>query len=36
MFSESISESTRKNLIDVQRESGQSMGFGYKGLVKTG
>ena len=36
MFSESISESTRKNLIDVRRESGQSMGFGYKGLVKTG
>ena len=36
MFSESISESTRKNLIDVRRESRQSMGFGYKGLVKTG
>ena len=36
MFSESISESTRKNLIDVRKESGQSMGFGYKGLVKNG
>jgi predicted nucleotidyltransferase len=36
MFSENISESTRKTLIDVRKESGQSMGFGYKGLVKTG
>jgi predicted nucleotidyltransferase len=36
MFSESISESTRKTLIEVRRESGKSMGFGYKGLVKTG
>ena len=36
MFSESISESTRKTLIDVRKESGQSMGFGYKGLVKSG
>jgi predicted nucleotidyltransferase len=36
MFSESISESTRKTLIEVRKESGQSMGFGYKGLVKTG
>ena len=36
MFSESISESTRKTLIDVRKESRQSMGFGYKGLVKTG
>ena len=36
MFSESISESTRKNLIKVRKEYGQSMGFGYKGLVKTG
>lgn len=36
MYSESISESTRKTLIKVRKESGQSMGFGYKGLVKTG
>ena len=36
MFSESISESTRKTLIEVRKESGKSMGFGYKGLVKTG
>jgi len=36
MFSESISESTRKTLIEVRKESGHSMGFGYKGLVKTG
>lgn len=36
MFSESISESTRETLIKVRKESGQSMGFGYKGLVKTG
>jgi len=36
MFSEIISESTRKNLIEVQKELGQPMGFGYKGLVKTG
>jgi len=36
MFSESISESTRKNLIEVRKELGQPMGFGYKGLVKTG
>ena len=36
MFSESISESTRKTLIKVRKESGKSMGFGYKGLVKTG
>ena len=35
MFSESISESTRKTLIEVRKESGKSMGFGYKGLVKT-
>ena len=35
MFSESISESTRKTLIEVQKESEKSMGFGYKGLVKT-
>jgi len=36
MFSESISESTQKTLIEVRKESGHSMGFGYKGLVKTG
>jgi predicted nucleotidyltransferase len=36
MFSESISEYTRKNLIEVRKESGSPMGFGYKGLVKTG
>ena len=36
MFSESISESTRKNLIEVRKELGQPMGFGYKGLVKSG
>ena len=36
MFSESISESTRKTLIEVRKESGRPMGFGYKGLVKTG
>lgn len=36
MFSESISESTRKTLIEVRKESENSMGFGYKGLVKTG
>ena len=36
MFSENISESTRNTLIRFQKESGQPMGFGYKGLVKTG
>jgi hypothetical protein len=36
MFSESISEFTRKNLIEVRKELGQPMGFGYKGLVKSG
>ena len=36
MFSESISESTRDTLIKVRKESGQPMGFGYKGLIKTG
>lgn len=36
MFSESISESTREILIKVRKESGQPMGYGYKGLVKTG
>jgi hypothetical protein len=35
MFSESISEHTRKTLIEVRKESGSPMGFGYKGLVKT-
>jgi len=36
MFSESISEQDRNDLIKLQKESGQPMGFGYKGLVKTG
>jgi len=36
MFSESISEQDRNGLIKLQKESGQPMGFGYKGLVKTG
>lgn len=36
MFSESVSESTRRTLINVRKESGQYMGFGYKGLVKNG
>ena len=36
MFSENISEKTRIILIKLQKESGQPMGFGYKGLVKTG
>lgn len=36
MFSENVSESDRNNLIKFQKESGKSMGFGYKGLVKTG
>jgi predicted nucleotidyltransferase len=36
MFSESVSESTRKTRINIRKESGQYMGFGYKGLVKTG
>jgi uncharacterized protein len=36
MFSESISESTRRTLIEFRKESDQPMGFGYKGLVKTG
>ena len=36
MFSESVSESTRRTLINVRKESELSMGFGYKGLVKTG
>ena len=36
MFSENIPEQTRIILIKLQKESGQPMGFGYKGLVKTG
>ena len=36
MFSENIPEQTRIVLIKLQKESGQPMGFGYKGLVKTG
>jgi predicted nucleotidyltransferase len=36
IFSESISEQDRNDLIKLQKESGQPMGFGYKGLVKTG
>jgi len=41
-FSENISEETRIilakqiELLKARKESGQSMGFGYKGLVKTG
>ena len=35
MFSKNISEKTRIILIKLQKESGQPMGFGYKGLVKT-
>ena len=35
MFSENIPEKTRIILIKLQKESGQPMGFGYKGLVKT-
>ena len=36
MFSENIPEKTRIILIKLQKESGQPMGFGYKGLVKNG
>ena len=36
MFSENVSESTRNTLINFQKVSGKPMGFGYKGLVKTG
>jgi len=36
MFSENVSESTRNTLIKFQKESGNPMGFGYKGLIKTG
>ena len=35
-FSENISEETRIILAKIRKESGQPMGFGYKGLVKTG
>ena len=35
-FSENISEETRIILTKIRKESGQPMGFGYKGLVKTG
>ena len=41
-FSENISEETRIilakqiELLKIRKESGQPMGFGYKGLVKTG
>ena len=36
MFSENISESTRETLKKHMKDSGSPMGFGYKGLVKTG
>lgn len=36
MFSESISEIDRENLKRHIKDSGKPMGFGYKGLVKTG
>jgi predicted nucleotidyltransferase len=36
MFSENVSESSRNLLITLKKELGQPMGFGYKGLVKTG
>jgi uncharacterized protein len=36
MFSETVSESTRSLLIKLKKELGQPMGFGYKGLVKSG
>jgi predicted nucleotidyltransferase len=36
MFSENVSELTRNTLINFQKNSGKPMGFGYKGLVKTG
>jgi len=35
-FSESVSEESRKALIQAKKEIGQQLGFGYKGLVKTG
>ena len=36
LFSETVLESTRNLLIKLKKELGQPMGFGYKGLVKTG
>ena len=36
MFSEDVSEADRENLKRFAKESGKPMGFGYKGLVKTG
>lgn len=36
MFSENESEDSRNLLIKLRKELGQPMGFGYKGLVKTG
>ena len=36
MFSEDVNEADRENLKRFAKESGKPMGFGYKGLVKTG
>jgi predicted nucleotidyltransferase len=36
VFSENVSQSTRSLLIKLREELNQPMGFGYKGLVKTG
>jgi predicted nucleotidyltransferase len=36
MFSENITESDKNLLIKLKKELGEPMGFGYKGLVKTG
>jgi len=36
VFSENVSKSTRNLLIKLREELNQPMGFGYKGLVKTG
>jgi hypothetical protein len=36
MFSEDVNETDRDNLKRFAKESGKPMGFGYKGLVKTG
>jgi hypothetical protein len=35
-FSEQVSEETRSTYLKTRRESGLPLGFGYKGLVKTG
>jgi predicted nucleotidyltransferase len=35
-FSECLLEKTRKDLIETKKEKGLPLGFGYKGLVKTG